>query len=255
MRRDPAAERDEQQWQADHHRQQRKAGQCHMPRIAGLQHDEQRRQGQQFTGNGLAGDPEPLVLAQPQPRQRIHDEAGGRGQQRQRQQPCGLPWQTGVTPGQPADAEQGRTADQQMRQQRPHAAPQGLQVHFQPGKQEQRRNAQRGQQSDDRVVRLVAQPEHADDAEQQAGQGRGQAEPLQRARDHQQREDQQQVDQFMTHRRLPCGSKARRMRVRAPWGKPPMKNPLPQPINWSAIRPTCASTAARCSSSTEAPCR
>ncbi|MNT72856.1 hypothetical protein D3C72_2114950 [compost metagenome] len=108
-----------------------------MPRIAGLQHDEQRRQGQQFTGDGLAGDPETLVLAQPQPRQRIHDETGGRGQQRQRQQPRCLPWQTGITPGQPADAEQGRAADQQMRQQRPHAAPQGLQVNFQASEQEQ----------------------------------------------------------------------------------------------------------------------
>ncbi|KAG1379132.1 hypothetical protein G6F59_018063 [Rhizopus arrhizus] len=77
-----------------------------MARITGLQHDEQRRQRQQFAGNGLAGHPEPLVFAQAQPRQRIHDEAGGGRQQRPRQQARGLPRQLRVAPGQPAHAEQ-----------------------------------------------------------------------------------------------------------------------------------------------------
>ncbi|KAG1258701.1 hypothetical protein G6F65_015495 [Rhizopus arrhizus] len=188
----PASQRDEQQRQADHHCQQGQAGQRHMARITGLQHDEQRRQRQQFAGNGLAGHPEPLVFAQAQPRQRIHDEAGGGRQQRQRQQARGLPRQLRVAPGQPAHAEQRAGADHQVRQQRPHATTQRPQIHFQAGEQEQRRNAQRGQQTNYRVVRLVTQPQHADDAEQQAGQRRWQAEALQRAGDHQQREDQQQ---------------------------------------------------------------
>ncbi|KAG1309798.1 hypothetical protein G6F63_016406 [Rhizopus arrhizus] len=95
-------------------------------------------------------------------------------------------------------------------------------------------------------------PSHADDAEQQAGQRRWQAEALQRAGDHQQREDQQQVDQLMAHQCLPWGSNARRMRVPDRSGKPfsndpgylirsshrPAPPPLQAPLRAGRRRPT-----------------
>ncbi|MCW0417702.1 hypothetical protein NB689_003456 [Xanthomonas sacchari] len=214
LRRHPAPQGHEQQRQADQHRQQRQAGQAHLPGIAGLQDHEQRRQRQQFAGDGLAGDPEALFFVQPQPPQRLDDETGGGGQQGQRQQSGRLPRQPGVAPGQPADAEQGAATHHQVQQQRPQAAAQRLRIHFQAGEQEQRGDAERRQQGHHRVVRARPHRQHRDDAEQQAGQRRRHLEALQRARDHQQGEDQQQVDQFVAHRAGDSGGTRRRRQRR-----------------------------------------
>jgi len=238
VRRDPRGEPAEERRQDHDEPDQRQQAEPQLLGRGGLQGEEHHQQGEQFGGDGLRLRPAFLRGRQPEQLERIEDESRGRGEQGQRHQ-------RGLAGGQrehihARDREQGQGdgPDREVLGQDPGVGSEFLDVHVEPGEQEQRHDAEGRQQGDGLVV-LEQAKGRGRDPEAQAGDGSGEPVALEEPRHDEQHEQQDHVRQVSGHwsadsMMMSCHSRLAAAERRLPWTSatdhtPPRRSALRPP--------------------------